>query len=363
MVLPQRIRVEVSPPFELHRLRTIMTGDPDNPDEVMGVLNPACCRDRAGDLLLFPRVVAANNYSRIGVARVRFVGDEPVGIERLGYALEPADGFERNIRSGGGVEDPRVVHVAALDRFVMTYTALGPLGPRIALAVSDDARTWRRLGPVNFAYAPGDGTDFDLYQNKDALLFPEPVADPHGRPALALLHRPDYAVPWEGGGQTRVVPAGVVEERPSVWISYLPLDAARRDLSALGQWSDHRLLATPEQPWEARKIGGGTPPLLTPLGWLVLYHGVGQPATPGARPPYSAGALVLDRDDPRRVLYRSPDPILEPATAEEREGIVGNVVFPTGIDQRGGGRVDVYYGMADARIGVARLHLPATLPD
>ena len=72
--------------------------------------------------------------------------------------------------------------------------------------------------------------------------------------------------------------------------------------------------------------------------------------------------LVLDRDDPRKVLYRSPVPILAPDLAEERQGIVDNVVFPTAVDVRDNGRIDVYYGMADARIGVARMNVPARLP-
>jgi predicted GH43/DUF377 family glycosyl hydrolase len=77
--------------------------------------------------------------------------------------------------------------------------------------------------------------------------------------------------------------------------------------------------------------------------------------------------MVLDRFDPRKVLYRSPQPILEPETPEEREGIVANVVFPTGIDPRStpaaGARVDVYYGMADAVIGAGWLTLPDRLPS
>ncbi len=364
MALPQLAPTDVGQPFQLHRLRTIMVGDPANPDEAWGVLNPACCRDRAGELLLYPRIVAGNNYSRIGLARVRFEDGEPVEVERLGYALEPTEGFERNANTAG-VEDPRVVFIAALDRFVMTYTAFSPIGPRIALAVSEDARTWQRLGPVNFAYAPGEGTDFDLYHNKDALIFPEPVRDPQGRLALALIHRPDYTIAWEYGGYTQVVPPGVADERPSMWISYTPLDDVRRDIHALERWSDHRVLAHPEQPWEVSKIGGGAPPLLTPLGWLLVYHGVGTPVSHGdraPRPPYAGGVMILDRDDPRRILYRSVEPILQPDTAEEREGTVDNVVFPTAIDPREDGRVDVYYGMADARIGVARLQLPTTLP-
>ncbi len=353
-------------PFRLQRLRTIMWGDDANPDEAMGVLNPACCRDRDGRLLLYPRVVAHPNHSRIGLAEVRFEDGEPVEVARLGYALEPTEGFERNAHTAG-VEDPRVVFLAALDRFVMAYTAFGPLGPRIALAVSPDGRSWERLGPINFTYEPQYRTDFDLYKNKDALLFPDIVRDPHGRPAFALIHRPEYTIPWEWGGTTTIQPDGITETRPAMWISYAPVDTALADLRSLTVWQDHQFLAGSEQPWEVSKIGGGAPPILTPLGWLVIYHGVGavpQATTERApRPPYAAGVMILDRDDPRKILYRSTEPILEPDTDEEREGIVDNVVFPTAVDLREDGRLDVYYGMADARIGVARLQIPDSLPD
>jgi beta-1,2-mannobiose phosphorylase / 1,2-beta-oligomannan phosphorylase len=70
---------------------------------------------------------------------------------------------------------------------------------------------------------------------------------------------------------------------------------------------------------------------------------------------YVAGAMVLDPQDVSRVLFRSQLPLLEPETKEEREGTVPNVVFPTAIDGRAGGEADVYYGMADSRIGAARL--------
>src|SRR5215210_2895465 len=105
-------------PFTLDRLGVIMEGDRDDPAEAMGVLNPASCRDRAGRLLLFPRVVAAGNLSRIGRATVRFAGELPVGVERHGYALEPTEGFERNADTAGA-EDPRVTYIAALDRYVL----------------------------------------------------------------------------------------------------------------------------------------------------------------------------------------------------------------------------------------------------
>jgi predicted GH43/DUF377 family glycosyl hydrolase len=82
---------------------------------------------------------------------------------------------------------------------------------------------------------------------------------------------------------------------------------------------------------------------------------------------YSAGVMVLSKEHPRVIRYRSTKPVLTPVLPQERRGIVANVVFPTGIDRRddlgSSDRFDVYYGMADNRIGVARLDLPDTLPS
>jgi len=76
--------------------------------------------------------------------------------------------------------------------------------------------------------------------------------------------------------------------------------------------------------------------------------------------------MVLSKAHPQTILYRSPEPVLAPESAEELRGTVANVVFPTGIDRRDDlgtpDRFDVYYGMADNRIGVARLDLPKHLP-
>src|SRR5215207_1159763 len=167
--------MQKSVPFQMRRLGVVMRGDPDNPDEVLGVLNPAAARAPDGKLFLFPRVVAAGNYSRIGIAEVVFgANGDPIGMEQCGYALEPAESYERNARTAG-CEDARITYVETLRRYLMTYTAFGPLGPRIALAESTDLLSWRRLGPVKFAFDPALRVDFDLYDNKDAILFPELV--------------------------------------------------------------------------------------------------------------------------------------------------------------------------------------------
>ena len=79
-----------------------------------------------------------------------------------------------------------------------------------------------------------------------------------------------------------------------------------------------------------------------------------------------AGVMVLSKAHPQTILYRLPEPVLTPASEEELRGTIANVVFPTGIDRRDDlgtpDRFDIYYGMADSRIGVARLDLPEQLP-
>jgi predicted GH43/DUF377 family glycosyl hydrolase len=321
-------------------------------------------------LYLFPRVVAEGNYSRIAFARVRFDAQgRPAGIERLGYALEPTEPYERNPKSGGGCEDARVTYLRPLDLYVMTYTAYTLLGPRIAVAISHDLFTWQRLGLLRFA--PGCPVDFSSYGNKDGLFFPEIVTDEHGHQSLALIHRPTYHVAQADGTVHIIVPPGALERRQSLWMSHVSLEQARRDPQALTWIEDTHLLVTPQQPWESIKIGGGTPPVLTRHGWLVIYHGVSGQLVEGAplqqQLRYAAGLLILDATNAASVLYRSSTPLLTPETPAEREGVVPNVVFPTGIDQRpepdDPEGLDIYYGMADRCIGAARLSIPATLPQ
>ena len=93
--------------FQLQRLGMVMEPEPGNLMEIDGVLNPASARGPDGHLYLFPRLVARGNYSRIGIARVRFneAGD-PVGVERLGIALEPEADYERRVDGTSGCEDP-----------------------------------------------------------------------------------------------------------------------------------------------------------------------------------------------------------------------------------------------------------------
>jgi predicted GH43/DUF377 family glycosyl hydrolase len=354
--------------IKLQRLGLVMVPAPGNPQEVEGVLNPAAARGPDGNLYLFPRLVARGNYSRIGIARVRFnAAGDPIGVERLGIALEPEADYERRPDCGGGCEDPRITFVEPLQRYIMTYTAFSAQGPRIAFAVSADLFHWQRLGLATFA--PYHGIHIGDVDDKDASLFPVAVPNPLGQPELAMLHRPLFpgTRPEETARHpaTREVDLG----RESIWISYCPMALEGREARRLRKFTSHHRLAAPVSPWERLKIGGGTPPILTRHGWLIVYHGVSEIAEQGNAGHhlcYSAGVMVLSKEHPRVIRYRSAEPVLTPALAYERSGTVANVVFPTGIDRRDDlgvpDRFDVYYGMADSRIGAARLDVPDCLP-
>jgi beta-1,2-mannobiose phosphorylase / 1,2-beta-oligomannan phosphorylase len=358
--------------FQLRRLGIVMEPEAGNPHEIEGVLNPAAARGPDGELYLFPRLVAQGNYSRIGIARVRFneAGD-PSGVERLGIALEPEADYERRPDGGGGCEDARITFVEPLQRYLMTYTAFSPQGPRIAVALSSDLFHWQRLGLATFGRY--HGIEIGGEDNKDASVFPVYIPNLSGQPNLAMLHRPLF--PGTRPEETACCPATreVDLDRESIWISYCAVSVETalggHETYRLGSFASHHRLATPVSPWERLKIGGGTPPILTRHGWLMVYHGVSELAqAAGETHPlcYSAGVMVLAKEHPCVIRYRSAEPVLTPSLPQERRGTIANVVFPTGIDRRDDlgapDRFDVYYGMGDARIGVACLDLPDCLP-
>jgi predicted GH43/DUF377 family glycosyl hydrolase len=354
--------------FKLKRIGMLMEPEPGNAQEAEGVLNPAAARGPDGQLYLFPRLVAKGNYSRIGIVRVWFnqAGD-PEGVDRLGIALEPEAEYERRPDGGGGCEDPRVTFVEPLQRYIMTYTAFSPNGPRIALAASEDLIHWQRLGLTTFA--PSPGIALNHVDDKDASLFPVAIPNPSGHPELALLHRPLF--PGTRPEETVRGPASrtVDIDRESIWISYCPMSLQGTDHDRLGEFTSHHRLATPVSSWERLKIGAGTPPIMTKHGWLIVYHGVSDLAKPNSEAHqlcYSAGVMMLSKEHPQVIRYRSTEPVLKPELPQECNGTIANVVFPTGIDRRDDlgspDRFDVYYGMADNRIGVARLDVPDVLP-
>lgn len=339
----------------VRRLGTVLEPNGD-PSEAEGVLNPACVRAPGGELMLYPRSVAAGNVSRIGLLRNVGTGDA-VRFERLGFAFEPAEPYEvRPPGSGGmGCEDPRVTFVPVLNCFVMCYTAFGPPGPRMVFALSTDAYHWERLGLVDFAthgLLAGD--------DKDGAFFPEPVRSPSGVLSLAFYHRPMKKLSTMNGHAA--IPRLLdlpPSERESTCIAYVPLDAALADVRNLLAPFESAIVMAPDGPWGRLKTGGGTPPVRIAEGWFSLYHAVDAVEVDGRYAMvYSAGIVVHDIESPHIVRYRSPAPVLTPEHPDELHGVVNNVVFPTGIDVKGEREFDVYYGMADARIGRASVTLP-----
>jgi predicted GH43/DUF377 family glycosyl hydrolase len=153
--------------------------------------------------------------------------------------------------------------------------------------------------------------------DKDCVLFPEAI---NGK--VALLHR------LEGKIQVAYFESlEALENSRDFWGNYL---------RGFGEFEVIR----PRFYWETRKVGAGSPPIRTPKGWLVIYHGVSADRI------YRVGAMLLDLDNPRRVIARTREPILQPETEFERVGVVPDVVFPDGAVVHEG-ELFVYYGGAD----------------
>jgi predicted GH43/DUF377 family glycosyl hydrolase len=330
-----------------------------DPTELEGVLNPASARGRDGQLLLFPRAVGKGNTSQIAIVEASGSDDAPA-MTRRGIALGATEPYERRAGPGGyGCEDPRITFVPLLDAYVMAYTAFGPLGPRIALALSDDAYTWQRLGLVDFSSRGLPSGD-----DKDAAFFPEPVLSPSGVPSFAFYHRPmRHVVAVDLCASVPLILGLPPRERESTRIAYVPLEPALKDRKNLLNVAESALVLEPGHEWGRIKNGCGTPPVRVDEGWLSFFHGVDAQYDPDGRwlgMRYSAGIVVHDYERPHLVRYRSPAPAFVPETAYERRGIVNNVVFPTAIDVRPGApprEFDVFYGMADSRIGRMRVGL------
>ena len=210
-----------------------------------------------------------------------------------------------------GVEDARIVRLEGLNSFAMTYTAYSRAGPLVALAVTDDFKTFKRHGSI---MPPED---------KDAAFFPRQFG---GR--WALIHRP--------------VPR-LAEAKANMWLSFSP---------DLRHWGDHTVLIEARDGawWDAGKIGLSCQPIETSEGWLIVYHGVRQ--TP-AGALYRIGLALLDLDDPRQVLRRGEEWVVGPEAPYEVGGDIPNVVFPCGaVLDAATGELRLYYGAADTCVGL-----------
>jgi len=325
--------------------------------EAEGTLNPAAARSRSGELLLYPRDVARGNISRVGLVKGRAQSDR-FTFERDGFALEPESPYELRPHPGYGCEDPRVTFIAELDLYVMAYTAFGPQGPRIGVAISEDAFTWNRIGLLHF-----DKPGMHIGDDKDAAFFPEPVISPAGVKSLALYHRPMlHLSAVDGRAAIPMIERMPFADRESIRMAYIPFEPILNDREKLLDVCESVLVMSPDHQWGSLKLGAGTPPVRIAEGWMSLFHAVDVIDHTTSKPKlrYSAGIMIHDPDQPHKIIYRSPQPVLTPESESELRGIVDNVVFPTAIDPRPdlGPRVfDFYYGMADWSIGAARMTL------
>ena len=281
----------------------ILTPDPAHPWEAAAVFNAAAVYEGERVHLIYRATDITSNGSR-----GRYINS-------LGYAVsEDGVHFARREtpvltndvpQEARGPEDPRIVKIGGT--FYMLYTGYGGRFAgdyRICLATSANLLDWQRHGVM-----------LDE-PNKDAALFPRKIG---GR--YAMLHR----------------------RPPHIWIAFS---------EDLRNWTDHRVVmrALPDSPWESEKIGVSGPPIETPQGWLLFYHGVSRERV------YRQGIALLDRDDPTRVLARQPEPTLEPELDWEIHGHVSNVVFSCGQVVIGD-TIFVYYAGADTAIGLATLDL------
>ncbi len=255
-----------------------------------------------GKYYILLRVEGQQGYSVFALA----VSDDgyTFNVEKEPVMVPAKDGVFAKYESRG-IEDPRITKIG--DEYYCLYTAYSEYGTRITLAKTDDMYNYERVAIIS---GPG---------NKDGLLFPEKVNGEYVR-----FDRP--------------VGKGI----GSLWVAFS---------KNLIDWGRFELVMTPRAGyWDSYRIGASVPPIKTEYGWLEIYHGVKMTS---AGPIYRAGTVLLDLDNPAKVIARSEDSILSPREDYERIGDVGNVVFPCGAILEDDGEIKVYYGAADTCICVA----------
>jgi predicted GH43/DUF377 family glycosyl hydrolase len=258
-----------------------------------------------------PRVVCHKADRRL---QLTFVSHLRVAESRDGHTIDHVSGpafAPENRGEEFGVEDPRITPLDG--RYYFTYVAVSRYGPATALASTVDFRTFTRHGII---FCP---------ENKDVLLFPQRVDEKY-----IALHRPVGGTPFSP---------------PQMWI------ARSNDLV---HWGEHEHLFGGQSDWEMGRVGGGTPPHEVPEGWLEIYHGNERSTLPGVVGAYCGAVMLLDREDPARVLRVGREPILRPELDFEQEGFVDNVVFPTGV-VTDGDTLMIYYGASDKYTAVVKM--------
>ena len=277
----------------------------DWPYPVNSVFNPGATRLEDGTTLLLCRCEDRRGHSHLTVAR------SDNGVD--GWKIDPEPTFMPDPKNHPeelwGIEDPRITYIAELGAYAVTYVAYSRGGPCVSLALTEDFREFERYGGI---LPPED---------KDAALLPHRVGA-----HWAMIHRPSS-------------PLG-----SHVWVSYSP---------DLRHWGSHRMILRARLGgwWDAHRIGLANPPIETPGGWLMLYHGVRQ-TTSGSI--YRVGAALFDLETPEVCILRGDTWLFGPTEPYERHGDVGNVVFPCGHTvEPDGDTIHLYYGAADSSVCLA----------
>lgn len=219
--------------------------------------------------------------------------------------------FGKGFLESFGIEDCRVSTME--DGFYLTFTEVSPVAVGVGLIITKDFKTYERKGMI---FPP---------HNKDCAIFEEKINGMY-----YALHRPSS--PELGGNY--------------IWIAQSP-DRIH--------WGNHKCIAvTREDKWDSARVGAGAAPIKTSEGWLEIYHGADHNHR------YCLGALLLDLNDPSKVLARSAEPIMEPVAAYEKTGFFGNVVFTKGhyVD---GDTIKLFYGASDEVICSAEFSITAIL--
>ena len=290
--------------FRRHKDNPILTAA-NWPYPINTVFNPGAILMPDGSTLLLCRVEDRRGHSHLTVARSANGVDNWQIDPRPTLPADP----EHHPEELWGIEDPRITYVPELESYAIVYTAYSADGPGVALAFTKDFVSFERYGLI---MQPDD---------KDAALLPRRI-----RGQWVLIHRPMNA------------PAA------HMWLSYSP---------DLRSWGNHKLMLEARKGawWDANKIGLSPPPIETPGGWLVIYHGVRRTASSSL---YRLGLALFDLQTPERCLKRGNEWMFGPEEPYERHGDVDDAVFPCGYTiAPDGDTIRIYYGAADSSIALA----------
>lgn len=315
----KNIQITNTVPVRFQRLpgQPVLNTINNHPWESMGVFNPGAIKMDDGVHLLY-RAQSHDGISRLGYAFSKNGTDfiyrekDPVYSPREDFEMKKVEGIN------SGCEDPRLTEIDG--KIHMCYTAYTGQGvSRVALTSikTEDfkSRNWKWEKPILIS-AP------EIY-DKDACMLPEKF-----RGKYLFFHR--------------IMPGISVEYSDNLNFGN-------------GNWlkTESYILPHPHR-FDSDKIGIGPPPIKTPFGWLLIYHGVSKNDKS-----YRVGAMLLDSVRPEIVVARTEYPILEPENESEFAGEIG-IVFPCGMAEIGG-EIFLYYGGADKNISIAKIKLSSLI--